>query len=180
MGIDIYMTWKNQTPDEEKAQLTGFSVTAGATGYLREAYHGGPYVTHWLVQEAFVDYEDDPSPDVPNGIPIAAETLRARLPGAVFLALARHAIVYDEPDPDQPQTLVDAFTSIFADMHELKTQRTEVGILSRVNEEQLNECIKRIRERALPDYALAFVEFVELAERKEKELGEPVRVIASY
>ena len=55
MGIDIYMHWKDQTEEEHKAQLTGFSVTSGDVGYLREAYHGSPYATKFLMPEAFDD-----------------------------------------------------------------------------------------------------------------------------
>ncbi len=61
MGIDVYMRWEDQSSAEYDAQITGFDVTAGRFGYLREAYHGGPYVTAWLVPEGFVldgDYED--------------------------------------------------------------------------------------------------------------------------
>lgn len=54
MGIDIYAAWDGQTVADRQAQYTGFSTTAGSVGYLREAYHGGPYVTNWLMPEAFV------------------------------------------------------------------------------------------------------------------------------
>lgn len=54
MGIDLYAKWDGVTEAEAEAQITGFSVTAGSVGYLREAYHGGPYVTAWLAPEAFV------------------------------------------------------------------------------------------------------------------------------
>jgi hypothetical protein len=57
MGIDVYMKWPRQTAAEEQAQITGFATDAGKVGYLREAYHGGPYVTHFLVQEAFAAEE---------------------------------------------------------------------------------------------------------------------------
>ena len=53
MGIDIYPTWQGQTEAESNAQSTGFSAVHGHVGYLREAYHGGPYVTKYLVAEAF-------------------------------------------------------------------------------------------------------------------------------
>ena len=54
MGIDIYARWRGQTLDEIAAQTrAGFSVEAGSTGYLREAYHGEPYATRHLCAEAF-------------------------------------------------------------------------------------------------------------------------------
>lgn len=126
MGIDIYMRWKGMTAGEEKAQITGFSVTSGCVGYLREAYHGSPYVTRFLVEEAF---SSDASID---GVPIPAAVLRQRLPGAIRLAIQRGSAVYKE---------------------------------------QLTENDPAVR---------AFIDFVELAERKEKEMGEAVCIIASY
>ena len=51
MGIDLYARWDGMTEAEAEAQITGFSITAGSVGYLREAYHGGPYVTAWLAPE---------------------------------------------------------------------------------------------------------------------------------
>jgi len=50
MGADIYLRWKDQTKEEEDAQITGFEeedaqitgfdVTCGKLGYLRGAYNG--------------------------------------------------------------------------------------------------------------------------------------------
>jgi hypothetical protein len=56
MGIDIYIRWKGQTDEEIEAQfegLSGYSIVHGHVGYLREAYHGEPYATKYLVREAF-------------------------------------------------------------------------------------------------------------------------------
>jgi len=53
MGIDIYARWKGITAAEKQKQYTGFNVVSGNVGYLREAYHGGPYGTKLLVKEAF-------------------------------------------------------------------------------------------------------------------------------
>ncbi len=60
MGIDLYAKWEGMTVQEAEDQITGFSVTAGSVGYLREAYHGDPYATIWLAPEAFATdgYED--------------------------------------------------------------------------------------------------------------------------
>jgi hypothetical protein len=74
MGIDIYANWRGQSEAEASAQITGFSGVAGHVGYLREAYHGGPYVTKYLVSEAFEDAEGVAA--------IPARTLRERLPAA--------------------------------------------------------------------------------------------------
>lgn len=53
MGIDIYARWRNMPKEDQEAQMTGFSAVAGDVGYLREAYHGDPYVTKYLLKEAF-------------------------------------------------------------------------------------------------------------------------------
>lgn len=35
MGTDIYLNWKGKTDDDEKKQITGYSIEAGNVGYLR-------------------------------------------------------------------------------------------------------------------------------------------------
>lgn len=90
MGIDIYMQWHGQTDEEREAQYTGFSVVHGRVGYLREAYHGEPYATRYLVPEAFAD------PDHMAQIPAAV--LRERLPHTLALAEERERTVYEETD----------------------------------------------------------------------------------
>ena len=59
MGIDVYMRWEGITPAQQEAQITGFCATAGGVGYLREAYHGGPYVTKFLDQRQVLFPSDD-------------------------------------------------------------------------------------------------------------------------
>ena len=98
----------------------------GHIGYLREAYHGGPYATHYLVAEAFASDEGQAQ--------IPAAVLRQRLPETLRLAKERQQQVYGCPAPmadDEP--VIQSFT-----------------------------------------------DFVELCERKERETGEPVTIIASY
>ena len=85
MGIDIYMNWDKQTEDEKQAQYTGLS---GNVGYLREAYHGSPYVTQFLVKEAFDSEEGEAH------IPCAV--LRERLPEAIQLHIQRQKNIYQE------------------------------------------------------------------------------------
>jgi hypothetical protein len=80
MGIDIYARWKGQTDEEIKAQITGFSVVHGHVGYLREAYHGEPYATKYLLQEAF---------ERPDRCQIPASVLRERLPHTLELVEKR-------------------------------------------------------------------------------------------
>ena len=90
MGIDIYMRWDKQSEDERNAQYTWFSIEAGRVGYLREAYHGNIYATHYLVDEAF----DNDAPD--EGVVIPANVLRERLPETLKLHIQRHKETYGE------------------------------------------------------------------------------------
>lgn len=57
MGIDVYLHWDGMTKEEYEKQLKGFDVRLGHLGYLREAYHGGPYITKMLFPE-FWENED--------------------------------------------------------------------------------------------------------------------------
>lgn len=79
MGIDVFLRWDGQTEAEQKAQYTGFNPEAGAVGYLREAYHGGPYGTRVLCTEGF----DEELADDDGAVRIPAAILRARLPAAL-------------------------------------------------------------------------------------------------
>jgi hypothetical protein len=104
MGIDVYLKWPNQTEEEERAQMTGFSVKHGHVGYLREAYHGSPYATRVLVKEGF---ESDDG----NAI-ISAATLRERLPATLVAARERECKVYNkgmplDGDPITLQAFID-------------------------------------------------------------------------
>jgi len=90
MGIDIYLRWKGQTKEEEEAQYTGFSVQHGHVGYLREAYHGGPYATKLLFPETWNDEGQEAR--IPNAV------LRERLPKALDAAVVRERTVYGETD----------------------------------------------------------------------------------
>jgi hypothetical protein len=96
MGIDIYAKWDRQTSSEAEAQITGFSVEHGHVGYLREAYHGGPYATRILVREAF-DAED-------HEALIPAEVMRDRLPIVTAAVIARGKLIYhEELSVDSPE-----------------------------------------------------------------------------
>lgn len=125
MGIDVYLSWDGQTEAEKNAQLTGFSIQHGHVGYLREAYHGGPYATRILAPEAFEAEEAEA--DIP------AATMRERLPKVIEMAIQRERTVYDNTEVSERDPVVQSF-----------------------------------------------VQFVELAESKERETGKPCRVIASY
>lgn len=132
MGIDIYMSWDGMTDDEKQAQYTGFDATAGSVGYLREAYHGGPYATKTLVPEAFewteeigdlMSYAKTAGSELPDdlldlitrGVPMSAETLQNRLGSTVLRARERIDKLYPEIDPDLADEVVSSFIS-FVDL----------------------------------------------------------------
>lgn len=171
MGIDIYAKWKNISEKEEKSQYTGFSVNSGDVGYLREAYHGGPYVTKFLVQEAFEQGEAK----------IPAKLLRERLPSAVLMALYRNKQVYEKGknigNLNDLSDLGKALTKVFAIETKDDTHESFVRELKPAN---ILQAEMLIENKQLPNFAQAFVDFVVLCENKEKETGEPCEIIASY
>jgi hypothetical protein len=174
MGIDVYLKWKNMNQDEKKQQITGFSITAGGQGYLREAYHGGPYATRILCREAFESETSE--------APIPAAVLRERLTNvtepargveggdlAAMLITALFGSMTDEngnlPDgahvqgghtgdpTTEPMTVEEAVI--------LRNERLYGG-------DGAEEALQSFRD------------FVALAERKERETGEPCTIYASY
>jgi hypothetical protein len=122
MGIDIYARWEGQAPEELSRQAEAWLAgQAGDVGYLREAYHGEPYATKYLVAEAF---------ECAEGAAIPAAVLRERLPETLRLAEVRARTLY-------------GVTQIEATLE-------------------------------------SFRAFVELCERVERDMGGPVRIIASW
>lgn len=101
MGIDVYMRWDAIPEEQIKAQYKSiFSIDQGRHGYLREAYHGGPYVTHYLVAEAFASGDGTAQ--------IMAKVLRERLPKAINIARERSRTVYnEEADDDTLEAFAD-------------------------------------------------------------------------
>lgn len=164
MGIDIYAKWRGQSEEQKKAQFTGFSVVSGNVGYLREAYHGAPYVTKYLLSEGFGTGDE---------IKIPAKVLRERLPGAVLMAMYRNKKVYEkgeDPSEQSFDTIQDALKQVFS--IEMKDE-SHKSFIEGLTPHHYEYAQARIANRDLPDYAMAFVEFVELCEQKEKETGEP-------
>ncbi len=87
MGIDIYAHWDGQTEEELDEQYRSIFENASPNrGYLREAYHGEPYATHYLLSEVFES----------GGIAyIPAMLLRERLPETIRLAKEREQALYN-------------------------------------------------------------------------------------
>ena len=107
MGIDIYARWEGMTEQEETAQLKVWaSAEDGDVGYLREAYHGEPYATRVLVEEAFRHSS--------GRVPIAAQLLQDRLPQVLKLAEQRERDVYNVTDPAEIERVLKSFRDFVA------------------------------------------------------------------
>lgn len=115
MGIDIYMRWDGITKKEKEAQYTGFSVTSGGVGYLREAYHGEPYATRVLVPEAFEAHG--------GWVKIKAATLRARLKETMATAQEREEKLYPREDAKIKKEAVKTYEE-FVKLAERKEHET--------------------------------------------------------
>lgn len=172
MGIDVYLKWDGQTEAEERGQITGFSAIAGRAGYLREAYHGGPYATHILAREAFES--EDCAAEIP------AATMRERLTSVTEPARGEHIQAGD--------AAAQMIMAILA--HSLSGSKIVGAHAGRVPTEPqtVEECVRFRCSRIYPDmspedveeYVQSFRDFVALAELKERETGKPCTVIASY
>jgi len=192
MGIDIYASWATMTKHDKEAQLTGFS-SKGHVGYLREAYHGGPYATRVLVPEAFD--ADSCEAQIP------ADLLWERMPYAMFAALVREAEIYgdsearailceighepklangDDPafirveDDEQMGDVLSHIVKCLADARAVGegTSKQPTGKLP------FNADILR-RAMAIP-MVLSLACFAALCRAKEQETGEPCTIYASY
>lgn len=174
MGIDVYLKWKNMDQDDEKQQITGFSTVEGRRGYLREAYHGGPYATKILCREAFESETCEAQ--------ISAATMRERLTnvtepargceGGDFAAMLMTAI-FRKITQDTTETL-DGATIVGMHNGDPRTQPMTVEEAVIMRNERL------YGGDGTEEVLQSFRDFVALAERKERETGEPCTVYASY
>ncbi len=167
MGIDIYLEWDGMEEEEKNAQATGFSTTSGDVGYLREAYHGGPYATRILVREAFE--AEDCRAQIP------AEIMRERLTRVTEPAMAGEG-------HQLAQMIVGMIQDTGAEVV------SGGGIQSDTTRPMTVEEAVRERQRRLygeddnhiERVVKSFRDFVSLAEEKERQTGKPCTVYASY
>ena len=84
MGIDVYLRWEGMTDEDRDRQMTGFDITAGAVGYLREAYFAKKnlYGTQVMFKECWE------SADCEHEYP--AEVLRERLPEVLMVVAEKY------------------------------------------------------------------------------------------
>lgn len=175
MGIDIFLEW----PDKEQTQDDApeiWSQTQGHVGYLRESYKGEPYATKFLVREAF-----------------EAKNYRAKIPAAV---MRKRLTERTKPFGRLPAEAVAkalekqvAKTGRIAPLRSavLQLEWEELNAQPPVPPMSVEEavCLRFARigapaDESLEDILQSFRDFVELAERKEKEMGEPCIVYADF
>lgn len=104
MGIDIYAEWPGMTAKDHADQITGFSVVHGHVGYLREAYHGEPYATRYLVAEAFAT----------GSAEIDAAAMAERLPAVLEIAEQREREIYAVTDPADIAAVLQSYRDFVA------------------------------------------------------------------
>ena len=167
MGIDIYLKWKGMTEEDKQKQFTGFSTTAGNTGYLREAYHGGPYATKILCREAF-----------------EAENCAAQIPAAVLRERLTRVT-----EPALNATSGHAVAVMLSEVLKATGLNVEGAILSDTTcPMTVEEAVRERHCRLYPDddpklveeVVQSFRDFVALAEKKEAETGQPCTIYASH
>jgi len=111
MGIDIYAQWRGQTVEEISRQSASWlAPTAGNNGYLREAYHGVPYATMYLCNEAF----DSGQARIP------AAVLRERLAHTLALVEEREQVLYNSGENE-----IEVVKQSFEDFVALCEQKEE-------------------------------------------------------
>ena len=171
MGIDVFLEWEGQ--DEERRannkndKPAWCSTTDGHVGYLREAYHGGPYATKMLVREAF-----------------ESETYRAAIPAAVMRERLTN-ITEPARGCDGGHNIA---AMLFSAMAQAGVNVAGQSIKSGDTQPMTVEEAVRVRNKTLydaddeevADVVQSFRDFVALAERKEAEHGRPCTVYASY
>jgi hypothetical protein len=169
MGIDIYLEWPGQEEENKikDNRCDWGNTTQGHVGYLREAYHGGPYATKLLVPEAF-----------------DSETRRAEIPAAVMRERLT-TITTPAMNADGGHKAAEAMIAMLRQagasvagpvIHDGSTAAMSVEDAVRIREKTLYNS----DDDEIDDVVQSFRDFVELAERKEKEHGRACTVCASY
>ena len=167
MGIDIYLKWDGMTEEDQQKQYTGMSTISGEVGYLREAYHGGPYATKILCREAF-----------------EAEGCEAAIPAEILRERLTHVT-----EPVIGANGGHLVATMFAEMMKLGGAAIEQQVLSDITSPMtVEEAVRERCQRLYPDdgeeYVNSVIEsfrsFVALAEQKEAETGKPCTIYASH
>jgi hypothetical protein len=182
MGIDIFLMWDGIEKRAQDDKIEHFSITSGHLGYLRESYSGAPYATQILVREAFE------SRTCKCRIPAAK--MRARLTkkskaarncnGGHAIAMAIAAAVQHSPvkNPHEMQTLLNELNKTGIEAPECVTP--EMTVEDAVREYYTAPMYAHMSKEDVERVVQSFRDFVDLAERREKEMGKPCMVVADY
>lgn len=173
MGIDIYLEWDGKDEDESVERgAFGFNTTAGHVGYLREAYHGGPYATKILAREAF-----------------EAENCRAAIPAAK-LRQRMQKKSRAAKNCDGGHYMAQAITLLFSKMANdsgasvdppvVGSGETPAMSVEEAVRTRYHTLYPETDEEHIEDVVQSFRDFVALAELKEKQTGKPCTIYASY
>jgi len=172
MGIDVYLKWHGMTESDKQQQYTGMSTVAGNVGYLREAYHGGPYATKILCREAFEAEKCEAE--------IPAATLRERLTSITEPA-------YGCDGGHLAALLLSTLMQAAAKKSGNKVHGTH-NPDGRTTPMSVEAAVRVRYAKLYPEDSASHVEevvqsfrdFVALAEQKEAESGRPCTIYASY
>jgi len=199
MGIDVYLSWVGLDDEDQAAQVTGFSTRAGEKGYLREAYHGGPYATHVMFPECWGD-----DPYAPERMTHFMAEMFSEMSNVTDTEFGPESIgppeteMMDElkqrvqeildSDEDVAKTIDDAILS--APPGDEAGAYRGVAVPYLLMELRMPSVIAAAWTRAKQVYqeddsdawlsCQAFIDFAELARKKEIETGFPCRVYVSY
>jgi len=174
MGIDIYILDKENDEHDWRVH--------DCRAYLREAYHGGPYATKILCREAFD--ADDCAAEIPAAI------LRERLThvtepancsfdhmGALIATITKIMTSKNPPEGSfgfslDEETIAEHKGKMADGTHPMSVEeavRTRYEtIYPDCTENDIQEAINNFRE------------FVAFAEAREREIGKPCKIYASY
>ncbi len=187
MGIDIYLEWAGKDAQAKDDQIAGFSTTDGHVGYLREAYHGGPYATQILVKEAFDAKEcraQIPAAVMRKRLTVAAPAAKGCNGGHAIAQLMANAFkAVGATDSTTPEEFIrEKLSAVLGNVDNLEIPESVTADMS--VEDAIRQRCANLYPDDGADYAQeviqSFRDFVELAERREKETGEPCTIYASY
>ncbi len=176
MGIDIYLKWPKMTKKEKQLQCTGFNIYSGNVGYLREAYHGGPYPSKILVREAFESSKCQariPASVMRERLTSVTEPIYGVDDGHMMVVLVQKML--EEVNNGAPKEGMMTLSP-----SEMKSGATQPMTV----EEAVRERCRLVYPSTLPEDVERLVSsyraFVDLAEKMETKHGKPCLVYASY
>ena len=182
MGVDVYLRWKDQT--EEEANADGWTRGVGASQVLFEECWPPETVERSRKIAAGLPVE----PLNPVTITFDEVTGEGPEPNGDRAAREREDV---EPEPEIPELIIgddedDDFDGDYKPFRAAllrkreKPARRHVWAFAKLemNERGVTDG-ERIHQRFLEEW-LPYKRFIELAEQKERETGQPVEVWVSY